>query len=124
VTRRARVLIVGAGVAGLEALLALRALLGDRVDITIVSPETKFVNDSMAVTRSSTPARMHALPLEAVASDLAARWRRGALDRVEPEAHRILTDDGTELVSTGTSRALADRRVDALPPGGRQRPRR
>jgi NADH dehydrogenase FAD-containing subunit len=86
VTSGARVLIVGAGVAGLEALLALRALVGDRVDITIVSPETKFVNDSMAVTQSSKPTRMYALPLEAVASDLAARWRRGSLDRVEADA--------------------------------------
>jgi hypothetical protein len=36
---RMRVIIVGAGVAGLEASLALRALVGDRVDITLVSPE-------------------------------------------------------------------------------------
>jgi sulfide:quinone oxidoreductase len=97
VTSRPRVLIVGAGVAGLEALLALRALVGDRVEITIVSPETKFVNDSMALTRSSKPARMHALPLRAVASDLAARWRRAALDRVEADRRTIVTDDGAEL---------------------------
>jgi NADPH-dependent 2,4-dienoyl-CoA reductase/sulfur reductase-like enzyme len=33
-----RVLIAGGGVAGLETLLALRALAGDRVDITILAP--------------------------------------------------------------------------------------
>ena len=46
---RPRVLIAGGGVAGLETLLALRALAADRVDITILAPELKFVNRSMAV---------------------------------------------------------------------------
>jgi Aconitase C-terminal domain len=40
----ARVLIAGGGVAGLETLLALRALAGDRLDITILAPELEFVN--------------------------------------------------------------------------------
>jgi NADH dehydrogenase FAD-containing subunit len=31
------VIIVGGGVAGLEALLALQALAGDRVDLTLVA---------------------------------------------------------------------------------------
>jgi len=52
---RPHVLIAGAGVAGLEAVLALRASLGDNVDITIVSPETKFVNSSMALNEPSNP---------------------------------------------------------------------
>jgi NADPH-dependent 2,4-dienoyl-CoA reductase/sulfur reductase-like enzyme len=46
---RPRVLIAGGGVAGLETLLALRALAGDRVDITLVTPDLRFVNRSMAV---------------------------------------------------------------------------
>ena len=35
---RPHVLIAGGGVAGLETLLALRALAADRVDITILAP--------------------------------------------------------------------------------------
>ena len=38
-----RVLIAGGGVAGLEALLALRDLAGDRVELTLLSPETDFI---------------------------------------------------------------------------------
>ena len=38
-----RVLVAGGGVAGLETLLALRALAGDRVDITLVAPELRFI---------------------------------------------------------------------------------
>jgi hypothetical protein len=46
---RARVLIAGDGVAGLEALLALHALAADLLEITILAPELKFINRSMSV---------------------------------------------------------------------------
>ncbi len=36
--RRRRVLIAGRGVAGLETLLALRALAADRLEVTILRP--------------------------------------------------------------------------------------
>lgn len=49
--KRKRVLIAGAGVAGLETLLALRALAPDLVEITILAPELKFINRSMSVTQ-------------------------------------------------------------------------
>ena len=90
-------LIVGAGVAGLEALLALRALVGAHVEITIVSPETKFVNASMAVNEPSKPRRRHGLPLKDVASDLSARWHRGSVQRVDTERRKVVTNDGAEL---------------------------
>src|SRR5690349_24634702 len=43
-SRRLQVLIAGAGVAGLETALALRALAGKRVAITLVAPEHDFVS--------------------------------------------------------------------------------
>lgn len=52
---RPHVVIGGAGVAGLEALLALRAPAGDRIDITLVAPELRFVNRSMAVAQPFSP---------------------------------------------------------------------
>jgi sulfide:quinone oxidoreductase len=91
------VLIAGAGVAGLEAVLALRAGLGDQVDITIVSPETKFVNSSMALNEPSKPQRRHGLALRDVASDLAARWHRGSLRSVDAERRTVVTADGLEF---------------------------
>ena len=39
---RFRVVIAGGGVAGLEALLALRDMAGDRVDLTLLAPEAEF----------------------------------------------------------------------------------
>jgi sulfide:quinone oxidoreductase len=93
----ARVLIAGGGVAGLETLLALRELAGDRVVITILAPELKFVNRSMAVEQPFKVQRGRGLRLEDTAAELGARWHRGALDRVEHDQHRVFTRDGDEL---------------------------
>jgi sulfide:quinone oxidoreductase len=92
-----RVLIAGGGVAGLETLLALRALAGDRADITILAPELKFVNRSMAVDQPFKPQRVRGIRLQHTAAELDARWHHGALDRVEHEQHRAVTNDGDEL---------------------------
>ena len=43
------VVIVGGGVAGLEALLALRALGDDRIAVTLVSHDDRFVDRPMTV---------------------------------------------------------------------------
>ena len=94
---RTRVLIAGGGVAGLEALLALRALAADLVDITILAPELKFVNLSMAVEQPFKTQRVRGVRLERTAGQLGARWHRGALDRVEHDRHRVVTKDGDEL---------------------------
>ena len=95
--RRPRVLIAGGGVAGLEALLALRALAGDRVDITIVAPELKFVNRSMAVVQPFRPQRARGVRLQDAAAEFGASWHRGAVDRVEHEQRVVVTKDGDQL---------------------------
>ena len=94
---RLRVLIAGGGVAGLETLLALRALAGDRVDVTIVAPELRFVNRSMSVDQPFKPQRVRGVRLQDAAAEFGARWHRGALDRVEHEQRRAVTTDGDEL---------------------------
>ena len=94
---RPRVLIAGAGVAGLETLLALRALAGDRVEITVVAPELRFINRSMAVDQPFKPQRVRGLRLRETVAGLGARWHRGALDRVEHAQERAITKDGDAL---------------------------
>jgi sulfide:quinone oxidoreductase len=94
---RPRVVIAGGGVAGLETLLALRALAADRVDVTLLAPELKFVNRSMAVDQPFKPQRVRGLRLADTAAELDAGWCRGALDRVEHDQRRIITKDGRSL---------------------------
>ena len=94
---RPRVMIAGGGVAGLETLLALRALAGDRVDITLVAPELRFVDRSMAVDQPFRTQRVRGVRLQDVVAEHGARWHRGALDRVERERHVVVTKAGHEL---------------------------
>jgi sulfide:quinone oxidoreductase len=94
---RRHVLIVGGGVAGLETLLALRALAADRVDITILAPELKFVNRSMSAQQPFEAQRGRGFRLEDTVAELGARWHRGTLDRVVHAEHRVVTRDRESL---------------------------
>ncbi|MGH3367356.1 MAG: FAD-dependent oxidoreductase [Nocardioidaceae bacterium] len=94
---RPHVVVAGAGVAGLETVLALRALAEDRVDVTLLAPEIKFVNLSMAVDQPFKPQRVRGLDLRDAAAALGAHWHRGAVDRVEHERHLVVTKDGDEI---------------------------
>jgi sulfide:quinone oxidoreductase len=96
-SRRQRVLIAGGGVAGLETLLALRALAADRLDITLLAPELKFVNLSMSVDQPFKLQRGRGLRLKDTAAEFGAHWHQGTLDRVEPGQHLVFTRDGEEL---------------------------
>jgi sulfide:quinone oxidoreductase len=94
---RPRVLIAGGGVAGLETLLALRTLAGDRVDITLVTPELRFVNRSMAVARPFGPPGARGVRMQDVTAQYGARWHRGSVDRVEHERRVVVMEAGDVL---------------------------
>jgi sulfide:quinone oxidoreductase len=91
------VVIVGGGVAGLETLLALRALAGDRVDITVVAPEPKFINQSMCVEQPFKPQRVRGIRLDRVAAEFRA-WRyQDMITGVDPNEKRVVTSRGRRL---------------------------
>src|SRR3954470_15106970 len=94
---RERVIIVGGGVAGLEALLALRARAGDRLDISVVAPELKFVNQSMCVEQPFRPQRVRGIRLARVTAEFHARWYRDEVTRVVPDAREVVTKTGERL---------------------------
>ena len=94
---RPHVLIAGGGVAGLETLLALRALAAERVDVSILAPELKFVNRAMSAQQPFKVQRRRGFRLEDAAAELGAHWHRGALDRVVHEQHRVVTRAGESL---------------------------
>jgi sulfide:quinone oxidoreductase len=94
---RARVLIAGGGVAGLETLLALRSLAGDRVTVTLVTPERQFVNRSMAVAKLFGAPGGLGVRMQDVTDDYGARWYRGNVARVEHERRAVVMEDGDEL---------------------------
>lgn len=61
------VVIAGGGIAGLEGLLALRALAGDRCRLTLVAPGPDFVYRPLAVAEPFGLGERRRYPLAAVA---------------------------------------------------------
>lgn len=90
------VVIVGGGVAGLEALLALRALAGDRIALTLVSQDEWFVDRPMTVAEPFGFGPALSLSLPEVSAELGVEFVRGALTGVDSAAHRISLADGSE----------------------------
>ena len=92
-----QVVILGGGVAGLEALLALHDLASDHADVTLVAPDPDFVYKPLLVEEPFDlgPAAQHALaPL---AQELSARFVQRAATSVEPNEHTVELDDGSKL---------------------------
>ena len=97
VVHHPRVLIAGGGVASLEALLALRALLEGRPAIQIVAPSREFVFRPLAVGEPFWFSEARRLDLEAIAREHAAHLRLGVVDVVQPERSMVVLQDATEL---------------------------
>ena len=93
----ARVLIIGGGIAGLEALMAVRDLAGDRAELTLVAPDPEFTYKPLTVEEpfSSVVAERH--ELEPWVGELGASFVLGAVARVEPDAHAVELDGGARL---------------------------
>lgn len=85
------VVIAGGGVGGLEAVLALQALAGDRLHITMLAPERHFVYRPLAVGQPFGGAATVQLELEAVAEDRGFELIRDALDQIDAANHTIRT---------------------------------
>ena len=92
-----RVVIAGAGAAGLEALAALRALAGDRVDITLLDPGTSFTIRADAVAAAFGREVPAAHDIAGIATDLGAHRVPDALRAVRREDAAVLTRSGREL---------------------------
>ena len=93
----ARVVIAGGGVAGLETLLALRDLAGDRVSITLVAPQPRFTDRAMAVTQVFARGRVHHYELAEITDSFSAEFVRDSVEEVDPDAGRIHCTSGDTI---------------------------
>lgn len=91
------VLICGAGIAGVEALLRVRRLAGDAVQVTLLTPSDDLVYrpSSLLEPFTKTPASRYSI--ERIAADAGARWIRDALSWVDRTAQAVHTTGGRQL---------------------------
>jgi sulfide:quinone oxidoreductase len=110
-----RVLIVGGGVAALEATLALRALAEDRVDIDLLAPDDDFIYRPMAVAEPFHQGEVRRFPLARLVELAGARLTRGTLLRVDLERRRAARADDDELEWDVLLLALGARAREGIP---------
>jgi sulfide:quinone oxidoreductase len=110
-----RVLIAGGGVAALEVALALRELAGDRVQTTLLAPNSEFVYRPMAVREPFGYTTARRYELAEIARDVGAELCVDSFKWLEPEARRVHTDGGGTLGYDALVLALGARRYDRYP---------
>jgi sulfide:quinone oxidoreductase len=95
---RLHVVIVGGGVAALEALLALRALAGPQIQITMLAPERDFLYRPVTVAEAFGRGEARAYPLaEIVAREGGGELIGDALAGVEVDGHVAVTVTGARI---------------------------
>ncbi len=113
-----KVLIVGGGVAGMEAILALRETGYQELSIELLSPASEFVLAPLSVAEPFGAERAPRLPLAEFCEEQGVEFTRAELAEVWPEQQRVLTADGTELPYDSLLLCLGARRrvllADAL----------
>ena len=89
-----RVLVLGAGVAGLEAALALQALGEGRVTVELVSPDSEFVYRPLAVAAPFHLAEARRFPVAHLAEAAGASLTIASALRVYPDRKTVETSGG------------------------------
>jgi sulfide:quinone oxidoreductase len=92
-----RVVVAGAGIAGLEAVVALRGLVGHRVAPTLVAPTDEFTVRALEVLEPFGVGRAQRYPLAELAADLDVAFVRDAVARVEHAEHVVRMQSGDVL---------------------------
>lgn len=92
-----RVVIVGGGVAGLEAALGLHHLAAGRAQVTMVAPTPEFIYKPLVINEpfSLQPAERH--ELEPALAELGFEFLLDALATAYPAAHEIELGSGSRL---------------------------
>jgi sulfide:quinone oxidoreductase len=114
-TQRFRAVIAGGGVAGLEALLALRDLAGDRVEIELLAPNEAFEFRPLLVAEPFGLELSTEVDLAPIVAEAGAHHRRERLAAVDSARRVVHTESGTEVPYDALLVALGARPVEAVP---------
>jgi sulfide:quinone oxidoreductase len=104
---RQKILIAGAGVAGLEAALALRDMAGDLVDVALHDPGSEFAYRPFGIGEPYGTTRAFRYDLRRLSELCGASLRTSAIAAVEPERRIAVARDGERdsydhlIVATG-----------------------
>ena len=110
-----KVLIVGGGVAALEALIALRALAEERVSIDLVTPDPYFTYRPLAVAEPFGIGEAKRYDVVEIAAAHGAAVHLAGIRGVDADAHAVVTWDGRSLPYDVLLVAIGAQPVTAVP---------
>jgi sulfide:quinone oxidoreductase len=96
-SRSSKVVIVGGGVAALEAALALHELASELVEVELVAPERSFAYRPMLVAEPFGAGEVRTFPLSRLAEAAGASVNEAVVTGVDPDRHVVRTAAGDEL---------------------------
>jgi sulfide:quinone oxidoreductase len=96
-TRRTHVLIAGGGVAAVEALLALQALVGDRVRATFVAPDPDFLYRPVTVAEAFDRGEARAYSLDGLLARSRGELILDRVDRVDSGEKAVMLGSGDRI---------------------------
>ena len=89
-----RVVIIGGGVAALEATLALQALAGPHVGIEVIAPEPHFYYRPLSVAAPFAPGELRRYDLGMLLARGGALLTLGTVTGIDPDRREAFTADG------------------------------
>jgi sulfide:quinone oxidoreductase len=95
--RRLRVVVAGGGIAGLETMVALRGVVGGRVDLTLVEPRDELTIRALEIFEPFGVGHPRRYPLAELAADLDARLHRDTVAHVDRYERHARLQSGEEL---------------------------
>jgi sulfide:quinone oxidoreductase len=112
---RTRVLIAGGGVAALEAMIALKALAEDRVEITLLAPDRDFFYRPLAVAEPFGVGEVQRFDLATLAQGCDAEYHLGSLVAVYVDERWIRTSRNLRYGYDALVIAVGTQSRDAFP---------
>jgi sulfide:quinone oxidoreductase len=109
------VLIAGGGVAALEAMVALKSLAGEQVDVGLLAPDYDFFYRPLSVTEPFGAGEVHRFDLAGLAQGCGAWHALGSLVAVDGDRRSVRTSQGASLGYDVLLVAVGARPREALP---------
>jgi sulfide:quinone oxidoreductase len=106
--RPVRVVVAGGGAAGLEALIGLRSLAGNKIELELISPDRTFAPRSVTQAAGFGSGPEARIEIAELTEAIGAQWTTDALAAVQPSAGMLTLASNANrsydvlLVATGT----------------------